>query len=231
MESRFYWDADRIAFFRDAAEYGDFFRLLAERIAPAIRPEDRVLDAGCGLGYLSEALLPYCKTVTAVDRDERAIAELVRRTAGKEGIVPMAADVHMIPLPFDVIVCCRFGSTEESLAMFDRSEAETLVLIKRSDPAHRISGSPVLHTRTAKDAVRILKEQERCFSSSAVSLSFDQPFRSESDALRFFRAYRVEPEKTDEQRDLRRLTETNDPQFPLVLPVRHELTVFLIRKG
>ncbi len=82
MKQKFAWDRDRIAFFRDAAENSGFYRALAQRIAPFLRPEDCVTDAGCGLGYLSEALLPYCKSVTAVDIDEQAIAELAKRTSG-----------------------------------------------------------------------------------------------------------------------------------------------------
>ena len=44
-----------------------------------LHPEDRVCDAGCGLGLLSRALLPYCGHVTAIDRSPAAIADLTAR--------------------------------------------------------------------------------------------------------------------------------------------------------
>ncbi len=229
MKPKFYWDRERIAFFCDAAENSGFYRALAQRIAPLLHPEDCVTDAGCGLGYLSEALLPYCKSVTAIDVDEQAIAVLNQRAGSAHGLTAMVADIHAIPLHCDVIVCCRFGSTEEALQLFERSDAHTLIMVKRNDPAHRISGAEEPHTRTASETARILSEREILFSSEAISLSFDQPFRSREDAIRFFRLYGSESQETDES-FLQRLKRTDDRVFPLLLPVCSDLTIFVIHQ-
>ena len=227
MKQKFAWDRDRIAFFRDAAENSGFYRALAQRIAPFLRPEDCVTDAGCGLGYLSEALLPYCKSVTAVDIDEQAIAELAKRTSGIRNLYARTGDVHAIQLCCDVLVCCRLGSTEEAIRLFERSGARTLILVKRNDPMHRISDSKTSHERTASETVRNLSERGIPFSSETISLPFDQPFRSEADAIHFFSMYGSETDEP-ERFPLHRLIRTEDPVFPLHLPIRNDLTIFVI---
>ena len=224
----FRWNAEQITYFVDAAENSDFFRLLSEHIASALQPTDRVLDAGCGLGYLSFALLPYCKSVTAVDSDPQAIAYLRTRISGKQRIAAACADVFTIPLKFDAIVCCRFGSTEEALRLFDASQARVLILVKRNDPFGRIDGSAV-HTRTASEAKQTLSQNGRRFTEAQITLSFDQPFRSQQDALRFFQLYRKNTEN-DADADMRaeRLMQTGDPVFPLRFPITHSLSVLTV---
>ena len=231
MEQRFFWDRERIAFFHDAAENSPFYRQLAEEITPVLRPEDHILDAGCGLGYLSAALIPYCRSVTAVDRDPIAVSDLMTRAVRLSSLHPITADVQTIPLSYDVIVCCRFGSTEEALRLFRRSDARMLVLIKRNAAEHRIAASGTAHTRTAEDAVRVLKERLVSHTARSVSYSFNQPFRSMDAAIRFYCLYRNAPPTDNETKSFAaRLEQTGDPVFPLVLPIRNELTIFFAER-
>jgi SAM-dependent methyltransferase len=227
MQQRFYWDDERIAFFRDAALDNAYYRILAERIAPVLLPDDRVLDAGCGLGYLSESLLPFCASVTAADRDARAI-EQIKLRVDSDRLIPVEADVFQTDLSqFDAIVCCRFGSTEEALSLFERSHARVLVLIKRNDAAHRIANSDSRHSRTAEEAIRTLTKNGYRFEKTELTLSFDQPLRSEQDAVRFFNLYSDRPAEacTDA---LARLQRTEDPVFPFRYPIRNSLTVLTV---
>ncbi len=135
--------------------------------------------------------------------------------------------MHAIQLCCDVLVCCRFGSTEEAIRLFERSGARTLILVKRNDPTHRISDSKTSHERTASETVRNLSERGIPFSSETVSLPFDQPFRSEADAIPFFSMYGSETDEP-ERFPLHRLIRTEDPVFPLHLPIRNDLTIFVI---
>ena len=225
MNRRFFWDEERIAFFRDAAENSTCFCALADRIAPSLRKTDRVLDAGCGLGYLAEELLPYCRNITAADRDAQAIQTLRSRICNP-ALQPLETDVFEMDLSaFDVIVCCRFGSVQEDLELFRNSGARILVMIKRNERQHRISDSVSLHERTAAEAIETLEESGLRFTTEQVTLPFDQPFRSEQDAMRFFQLYSDGTDLT-KQRD--RLRETGDCTFPLCLPVTDSLTILSV---
>ena len=63
----YHWTADGIGWMADASRQTDFYRLLAAELAPYLKPEDRICDAGCGLGFLSLALSPYVRSVTAAE--------------------------------------------------------------------------------------------------------------------------------------------------------------------
>lgn len=55
----FRWNKDMIRFLQDASEFCDYHGNLAARIMQEL-PDGDICDAGCGLGYLSLALSPYC---------------------------------------------------------------------------------------------------------------------------------------------------------------------------
>ena len=95
----FRWDEDMIRFLRDASEQSDYHRLLAETLAGRLPADAHVCDAGCGLGYLSLRLAPYCRRVTAVDVCEAALAVL-RENCAKEGItniMPRCGEIDTLP--------------------------------------------------------------------------------------------------------------------------------------
>ncbi len=226
MNHHFQWDRERIRFFCDAAQNSAFHRTLAALLAAEIEQNDRVLDAGCGLGYLSEALLPYCKTVTAVDCDPLAIEALQERTHGNTCLRAICADVHTLQTTFDVVVCCYFGSTQEALRLLKRTHAHKLLLIKRKLPAHRFRTDLPEHERTALAASRILDESGCSYQSFDASITFDQPFRSLSDAARFFSLYRGEAVSEEAARHL--CEETGDAVFPYRLPVTNDMRIFTV---
>jgi ubiquinone/menaquinone biosynthesis C-methylase UbiE len=54
----------------DAEAFEQSGRVDAERLAPLIRPENVVLDLGCGIGRVARYVSPLCKTLWAVDASE-----------------------------------------------------------------------------------------------------------------------------------------------------------------
>ena len=104
----FRWNEDMIRFLRDASEQSDYHRLLAETLAGRLPADAHVCDAGCGLGYLSLRLAPYCRRVTAVDVCEETLAVL-RENCAKEGITnitPRCGEIDTLPpdAPYEAIV-------------------------------------------------------------------------------------------------------------------------------
>ena len=83
------WSPEIIRYLYTAADHSRYYQDLARQLGAFLRPEDRVCDAGCGLGLLSRALLPYCAHVTAVDRSPAAVAAL--RARGDPGAAAQAA--------------------------------------------------------------------------------------------------------------------------------------------
>lgn len=66
------------------------------RWSPLIKPGDRVLDLACGHGRHARLLAQRGALVTALDRDEAALASL----QGVNGVTTLAADVESGPWPF-----------------------------------------------------------------------------------------------------------------------------------
>jgi len=60
-----------------------------------------VLDVGCGEGLLVERLADVSRSVTGVDRDERAVRQAQVRTAGLTNATVMEADFMEIEVPPD----------------------------------------------------------------------------------------------------------------------------------
>ncbi len=78
------WTPDTIRFLRDAAANSDYYQQIARRAAACFPRSARVCDAGCGLGELSLALLPYCRHVTAVDICPAPVADLADRLTAEQ---------------------------------------------------------------------------------------------------------------------------------------------------
>lgn len=108
----FIWNEDMIRFLRDASEHSDYHHLLAEYLAKRLPENAHVCDAGCGLGYLSLQLAPYCRQVTAVDVSPEALAVLAAN-CDKEKIKNVdirCGEIAELPPdePYDAMVFCFF---------------------------------------------------------------------------------------------------------------------------
>lgn len=216
------WSADSIRFLADASERLRFNDALAARAAKHIPPGARVLDAGCGLGYLSLSLLPYCGRVTAADSSAAALAVLRENAAGADAarLDIRQGDVFAIPESerFDVVVCCFFASVEETLRLAQKHGARTAVLFKKDWQTRRFSlrEEPVRNITLAEAAAE-LGALGVPYVSETFPLDMGQPFRSADDAARFFTLYSgggpVSPEEA-----AGRLEAADSPDFPLYLP-------------
>lgn len=96
-----------------------------------------VCDAGCGIGELSLALKPYCRHVTAVDADALAIKTLKAHLI--EGVIAICGDVEALTPkePYDAMVFCLFGRTEDTLRIAKKQCRGKIFLVKRDYSHHR----------------------------------------------------------------------------------------------
>lgn len=226
----FRWTDDMIRYMADAGRQTDFHRRLTAELLPYLSPRDRVCDAGCGLGFLSLALAPHVRHVTAADCDAQALSVLKEELAARhiENVTPLCTDIFTDrpAEPYDAMVFCFFGSMEEILATAARCCRGTVLAVVRNDESHRFSGKhrePGRHSY--ETACRILSEKGICFTARTEAFDFDQPFRSLEDARRFFELYGGNEDWRS------RLVETGDPEFPWQLPSRREFGLIVFQAG
>ena len=90
----------------------DFHRRLTAELLPYLSPQDHVCDAGCGLGFLSLALAPHVRHVTAADCDAQALSVLKEELAARhiENVTPLCTDIFTDrpAEPYDAMVFCFF---------------------------------------------------------------------------------------------------------------------------
>ena len=154
------WTDESIAFLRDAAAMNRYYETIAEKITPQFQENAHVCDAGCGIGELSLALKPYCRHVTAVDADALAIKTLKAHLI--EGVTAICGDVEALTPkePYDAMVFCLFGRTEDTLRIAKKQCRGRIFLVKRDYSHHRFSAGQVsLGEYTAGSTENVLREK------------------------------------------------------------------------
>jgi len=221
----FKWEPDMIRFMKDASEYGDFNEKLAELIASYIDKNSHICDAGCGLGYLSLALSPYAKQVTAVDINENALSVL-KENLLKRGIVNVdtyCGDIMSARFekPFDHITLCFFGNIEEILAVSKRCCTGRIFAIMRNYSNHRFSVSSIKREPGgSEDACRFLDNLAIPYVRRDLTIEMGQPFKDLKDARLFFETYSRDGDKSliTEEFIKSRLVATGREDFPFYMP-------------
>ena len=144
------WTDESIAFLRDAAAMNRYYETVAEKITPQFQENAHVCDAGCGIGELSLALKPYCRHVTALE------AHLIK------GVTAICGDVEALTPkePYDAMVSCLFGRTEDTLRIARKQCRGKIFLVKSDYSHHRFSAGKVsLGEYTAGSTEAVLHEK------------------------------------------------------------------------
>lgn len=220
------WTPDTVRFQRDAALYGGYHRTLAAHLVPYLPQNAHVCDVGCGLGYLSRALAPYCKRVTAIDSEQLALDVLRKDTP--ENVEVFEGDVFTLSPDrrFDAMVFCFFGTMDETLLLARKHCRGKVIVVKRGWTQHRFSLQDESVRRDAcEDAERYLRTRDIPFSREELTLDIGQPFRSQDDAVRFFEAYGNEAVTFSDVEA--RLVKTDNAAFPYYLPQEKPLGIFI----
>lgn len=180
------WSPEVIRYLHTAADRSHYYTNLARELGAFLHPEDRVCDAGCGLGLLSRALLPYCGHVTAIDRSPAAIADLTARGHDPR-LTALTGDIRDLPpqRPYDAMVFCLFGGTDEILDIAARQCGGTALVVRRDFRQHQFSTGVRMAGHTAADMEQELRRRGLTCTLRRFTLEFGQPFRSVEDALAF----------------------------------------------
>ena len=226
----FTWTPEMIRLMQNANARSEYHRQLAAILAPKLAGCRTLCDAGCGLGYLSLALAPYVRRVTAADRSEAALDVLRQNCAarGIRNIEILSGELQPVPLaaPYDAMVFCFFGRMEEIAAVAKAQCRGTVFVFKKNYTSHRFSvGEHPAGWDSFRAGADWLTERGVPFEAETLEPEMGQPFRSMEEARQFFRLYSRDADKaaiTDEF--LRgRLAETGREDFPLYLPHKRQV--------
>ena len=220
------WTPDTVRFQRDAAQYGTYHKTLAKHLAAHLPPNAHVCDAGCGPGYLSRALAPYCKRITAIDSDVLALDVLREDTP--ENVKVFEGDLFTLSPDrrFDAMVFCFFGTMDETLLLAKRHCRGKIIVVKRGWTRHRFSpASAPVQRDTSSETEQYLRVRGIPFAHETLLLDMGQPLRSQDDAVRFFEAYGNEAVTFSDVEA--RLVKTDNAAFPYYLPQEKPLGIFI----
>lgn len=228
----FFWTEDSIEWYRAAAQAGTFHADLAQILLSKIEKDESVCELGCGLGYLAAELAKGCHSVLAVDTDARALAVLRERQI--ENVTILCGDAHALPpdVQCDTMVLCFFGRLTEN-DNFDRYFAHCtrrLIAIVNSSTQSVIS--PTGKSRPEKERspqiAAFLQARNVPFHLQETTLSFGQPFKTQTEAQAFMRHY--DKNSTEEQIKAHAkadLLKTDDGYY---LPYQKKIGIFTVEK-
>lgn len=187
----FQWNEGMVDYMDRAARHTQYYQMLAAHIGKYLTDDDRVCDAGCGLGYLSLALTQYAGQVEAIDTCEEALNILRANCVDRENVTPICADIHTWnTAPYDAMVFCYFGRTQEIIEIARRLCRGRLYIIKGRSHRHLFSKDEECTWReTADMAARWLEEQRIAYEQIPLDLELGQPFLSRADAEQFAAIY------------------------------------------
>ena len=233
----FSWSDRSIELMRDASEYGEYYSLLSRRISPIIKGK-RVLDAGCGLGYLSVEMAALCEHVTAADREKRALDVLRQNVAARDigNIAIIEGDIFTYEpeKPYDVIVFCFFGGIDESLRLAKKclKPHGKAVLIKKAWERHRftLSGKALAGHTLAKAEER-LSELNVPYTLETLELEMGQPVKSAAEAAEFFSIYDADGATISEADIIDKLVSIDHAKYRFYLPSKKQIGIIELEMG
>ena len=173
------WTPDMVRFMADAIRVNGSCAAMAAALSQVLPPGARVCDAGCGLGGLSLALAPYCRAVVAADLSAEAIRHLEAQPL-PPNVEPRRCDVlaDTPDEPYDAMVFCFFGRTDEILSAARRQCTGTVAVLKRCGRDHRFSRGKDHPRQGFEELCRELEEKGIPYQSRVLELDMGQPFRS-----------------------------------------------------
>lgn len=233
----FRWTDDMIRYMADAGRQTDFHRRLTAELLPYLSPQDRVCDAGCGLGFLSLALAPHVRHVTAADCDAQALSVLKEELAARhiENVTPLCTDIFTDrpAEPYDAMVFCFFGNMDEILSVARSRCRGTVIAVKRDHRDHRftVTKQPLEESHGVAAAEARLTELNIPYELKRTAYRFDQPFRDWEEARLFFETYRRRDDASLITDGFLRgkLEPTGDAAFPWHIPVVRRAGIFVFQ--
>ena len=207
--------------FERASSLSDYHERLCDVIMPYL--SGSVVEAGCGLGYEARILHARGVDITAFDKDASVI-ERARSTSGLD--IFRCMDFSQLSEIPDVLLCINF-SHMESRDVFDNLMAHAKKRLVYVLSRHRGQGKSARPDRSAL-VEEIVRKSGFPYQRRDFVLSFDQPLRTPEEARSFIEW--TYPED-DVGACMKNVSESGNPDFPLVFRNNKEMVLFAVEKG
>ena len=225
------WTPESRRWYAAAAAGSGYHAALAAAMAPWLSPSWNVADMGCGLGFLSLAVAPLVRSVTALDTDRDVLESLAARASasGVGNVCPKLCDVLSGNFHghFDAVICSFFGRPGRDAADFLSHAGRVLAVVRRhSSP----SIAPGADHRGGEDDASVrgaLSASGIPFSARDMDIEFGQPFADRDEAMAFLAHY-DRGRRTPEERSARLDRElVSRPDGSLYLPHTKKISLIV----
>jgi hypothetical protein len=194
--------------FRQASEFTGIHKKLGVLVDPYLNESWSLADIGCGLALIDFELAASVRSVTAIDTDESALADVERhideelaagrKDAGKITTLRMdAAELGRGGERWDVVLLSFFGaSVEETGRLLGLADHRGIILMHGQDAGNRFDpiATPEKVERSAEKIEEYLKNGNYGYRRSDVELQFGQPFRTLTEIHEFLESYEMDPD-------------------------------------
>jgi hypothetical protein len=225
--------------FRQASDYTGFHKKLGVLVEPYLDRGWDMADIGCGLALIDFHLAGAVNSITAIDRDESALAEVEkhiddelaagRRDAGKiHTLMKDASVVGSGGEQWDAVLLSFFSAPIEETFRLLSLARHRGVIITRGKGDEGIFDIGLSEWRGESSAEQIEEQLRRGgygFRKSALDLQFGQPFRTIDEIHEFLRSYEAERLIYSVED---RIIKTKRYDFPYYLPRNMRVTVFIV---
>ncbi len=236
----FVWNKQNLVWFEKAAELTTFYRDIAAHCAFLLRPSARVLDLGCGAGYLSLALAPHVESVTALDLNTEAI-RFLRHKAAREGLGNIRGKVEDwtalgAEQSADVVFLSYCDGLMTRLDKLGELTRQYLVVVLPDVSRESrftfgtipLSAKPRKHRETLQKAVLFLGQERISYHLIRLSSEFGQPFDSVEDFEAFLEYYYRVPKGSIPPEELTVCLQKRGDGY--YLPKRRQSGILILKK-
>jgi hypothetical protein len=200
---------DKHQLFRQASEFTKFHKKLSVFIKPYLNPKWTMADIGCGLALLDFELADSVLSITAIDKDASALAEVDKHideelAANKNEalkIETMLKDAHELgDEQWDVVLMSFFGAFgEERDDLLSLARHRGIIITHARDQRGRYDPIPTPGTEgsSADKLEAHLKKRGYSYRKSVVDMQLGQPFKTIEDIHEFLDDYNMDKSLLD----------------------------------
>lgn len=230
----FLWKKRMAEFMSQAYEYNKSHHSFVNEIKDQINYNDLICDAGCGLGYISLALSPYCRQIHAIDLQEKPL-KILKDNISKmniKNILVKQENIHEMTssVQYDKMIFSFFGSIEEALSIGKKYCSGQIILLKNDARHHSMS----IEKKTYKGpsfvkAKKYLEQHQIPYQVKKIKTEMGQPFRSIEDAVYFFNLYNRNLLKEIKEEDVIELLDPiKHPEYVYFYSVKKDIAIITV---
>ncbi len=173
-----WWTDDKIRWYSQASKDSNFHQELTKLLLPYVQKEDKIVELGSGLGYITDRLNHLGYSATGYDIDKKAIEFAISQFGPHYSVQDCLESVPQS----DICLAVFFGHFRE-VEFLNRVLESTKRLIIVSNLHSQFK------TRKHKELTELFTKLGLYFEQFKGEIPFHQPFSSYDDALCFIEAY------------------------------------------